>query len=214
MVCKFDNFLIRASHTIYLTVDSSSMFAEQVNAIHQLRLFTTQHNVHVILVIHPRKGIPGEQLVVESVGGTSKSTQEADNIIFLQPAMKASRKAKSRKGGPAPDEDESREDQFRKLEVMKNRDSGDLGAVCYQYSRASARIGEVWFEEDMEAIQEFYEDPAQRPRPATESDLIRPMDSKLVKLEQEWVKQRMNSPPALAPVTAVVEDLSIQAKEL
>merc|ERR1712098_665589 len=43
----------------------------------------TLHNVHVTLVIHPRKDSE-EKLSIHSIFGGGKATQEADNVILLQ----------------------------------------------------------------------------------------------------------------------------------
>ncbi|CAB4057277.1 PEO1 [Lepeophtheirus salmonis] len=51
--------------------------------IEQFRKFATVHNVHVTLVIHPRKDV-NDILTANSVFGGAKATQEADNVIFLQ----------------------------------------------------------------------------------------------------------------------------------
>lgn len=55
-------------------------------AIAKFRQFATTHNVHVTLVIHPRKEAHGQSLSLSSVFGTAKATQEADNVLILQDA--------------------------------------------------------------------------------------------------------------------------------
>lgn len=47
--------------------------------IQKLRKFATLHNVHLTLVIHPRKEDIGENLTTNSIYGGAKATQEADN---------------------------------------------------------------------------------------------------------------------------------------
>lgn len=49
-----------------------------------LRSFATNRNVHITLVIHPRKELDDTPLGLASVSGTAKATQEADNVIILQ----------------------------------------------------------------------------------------------------------------------------------
>ena len=55
-----------------------------VQAIQAFRRFATQQNVHITLVIHPRKEADDTSLNISSVFGTAKATQEADNVIILQ----------------------------------------------------------------------------------------------------------------------------------
>ena len=60
-----------------------SYFAHFFQIIQQFRKFATVHNVHVTLVIHPRKE-DEEILTANSIFGGAKATQEADNVILLQ----------------------------------------------------------------------------------------------------------------------------------
>lgn len=48
-----------------------------------LRRVATEKNVHITIVVHPRKD-DKELLDVSSIFGTAKVTQEADNVIILQ----------------------------------------------------------------------------------------------------------------------------------
>ena len=51
--------------------------------VQKFRKFATLHNVHVTLVIHPRKE-DEERLTANSIFGGAKATQEADNVVILQ----------------------------------------------------------------------------------------------------------------------------------
>ena len=51
--------------------------------IQKFRKFATVHNVHVTLVIHPRKEDEAT-LTANSIYGGAKATQEADNVMLLQ----------------------------------------------------------------------------------------------------------------------------------
>ena len=51
--------------------------------IQKFRKFATVHNVHVTLVIHPRKEDEAT-LTANSIYGGAKATQEADNVVLLQ----------------------------------------------------------------------------------------------------------------------------------
>jgi len=98
------------------------------SAISKLRKFATQHNVHVSLIIHPRKEDEGHALSTSSVFGSAKATQEADNVIMVQQGK-----------------------YYRYLEVTKNRFSGDLGKIPYKYVRNISRYVELTLSEIQEA---------------------------------------------------------------
>jgi twinkle protein len=83
-------------------------FDQLDNAVSKFRKFATTKNVHITLVIHPRKEDDNQLLTINSVFGTAKATQEADNVIVMQ-----------------------RGKYYRFLEIVKNRFSGDLGIVPY-----------------------------------------------------------------------------------
>lgn len=55
----------------------------QDDALALFRRFATEHQVHVTLVVHPRKD-DRDTLEMNSVFGSAKVTQEADNVIILQ----------------------------------------------------------------------------------------------------------------------------------
>jgi twinkle protein len=63
-----------------LDASYSEVYARQDYICHRLRMLATEANIHVSLVIHPRKvdvtktGQPAD-LLIESVGGSPKSTQ-------------------------------------------------------------------------------------------------------------------------------------------
>ncbi|KAI9015683.1 P-loop containing nucleoside triphosphate hydrolase protein [Phycomyces nitens] len=91
----------------------------QDEAIAELRRFATQQDVHITLVVHPRKDI-GEQLDINSVFGSAKVTQEADNVVIIQKPL-------NEKG-------------YRTLDVKKNRYDGTLGAMPYVFMNDSLKI--------------------------------------------------------------------------
>ena len=49
-----------------------------------LRQLATDRNVHIALVIHPKKVEDDNNLTVGSFFGTAKVTQEADSVLILQ----------------------------------------------------------------------------------------------------------------------------------
>lgn len=75
-----------ASSLIRLHSFKSSIIVGEIlhfQIVQQFRKFATLHNVHVTLVIHPRKE-DDERLTANSIFGGAKATQEADNVILLQ----------------------------------------------------------------------------------------------------------------------------------
>merc|ERR1719320_2076950 len=65
------------------TGNALDRFTRQDQCIEKFRKFATLHNVHVTLVIHPRKDLE-DRLTVHSIFGGGKATQEADNVLLLQ----------------------------------------------------------------------------------------------------------------------------------
>lgn len=53
-------------------------------AVEKFRKFATEQNVHVTLVVHPRKEDEGHRLTTSSIYGSAKATQEADLVVILQ----------------------------------------------------------------------------------------------------------------------------------
>ncbi|KAI9280690.1 P-loop containing nucleoside triphosphate hydrolase protein [Sporodiniella umbellata] len=91
----------------------------QENAIANLRSFATLQDVHITLVVHPRKET-GEGLDINSIFGSAKVTQEADNVIIIQ---------KHRK--------------YRTIDIKKNRYDGTLGSVKYTFNKDKLKIEEL-----------------------------------------------------------------------
>ena len=87
-------------------------FASQDYAIDKFRKFATEHDVNVIVVIHPRKdeGNAGG-LSISSVFGSAKATQEADAVLILQ-----------------------RDDVKTYLDIKKNRYDGAMGKILLNFS--------------------------------------------------------------------------------
>lgn len=76
-----------------------------------------------MLVIHPRKEEEGIPLNIDSVCGTAKATQEADNVIILQRTK----------------------ERGLYMEVKKNRYTGDLGDFPVDFDRSTRRVSEIGF---------------------------------------------------------------------
>lgn len=71
-------------------------------------------NVHVTVVIHPKKVDEGEDLGIHAIFGSSKSVQEADNVWMIQ-----------------------LRDKFKILEIKKNRFDGELGKVAIGFDKGT-----------------------------------------------------------------------------
>lgn len=92
-------------------------------AIEKFRKFATSKNVHVTLVVHPRKEDEGVKLGMSSVYGSAKATQEADNVLILQ-------------------KDANNENR-KFVEVKKNRYDGTLGICPLHFNFDSKRYSET-----------------------------------------------------------------------
>lgn len=98
----------------------------QDNAIAEIRKFATQQDVHITLVVHPRKDSGNqEELDIHSIFGSAKVTQEADNVIIIQ-------KTQGNK---------------RYLDIKKNRFDGTLGTIPYKFDRTTNKIRQYTEEE-------------------------------------------------------------------
>jgi len=110
------------------------LFSALDNSIHRLRHFATDYNVHITLVIHPRKDDESQLLTLSSVFGSAKATQESDNVIILQ-----------------------NNGLIKYLDIRKNRYDGTLGFVPLDFDRATLRFREMTPDElrNVEERQEF-----------------------------------------------------------
>ena len=70
-----------------------------------MRRLATEKNVHICLIIHPKKVEDDTNLNVASIFGSAKSTQEADTVMILQKPEIAN---------------------LRTIQVKKNRYDGEL----------------------------------------------------------------------------------------
>ena len=86
-------------------------FDVQDVAIEKFRQFATAHNVHISLVVHPRKEQEDSRLSLSSIYGSAKATQEADTVLILQ-----------------------NDGRSKYLEVKKNRFNGTLGKAALYFN--------------------------------------------------------------------------------
>uniref|UniRef100_A0A7S2WSF3 SF4 helicase domain-containing protein n=1 Tax=Mucochytrium quahogii TaxID=96639 RepID=A0A7S2WSF3_9STRA len=87
----------------------------------QFRKFASDFNVHVTLVIHPRKEPDGGKLGLDSFYGGGKSTQEADNVLILQ----------------------RNKENEKQLDVRKNRFLGEMGSIPLKFDRITKRFIDI-----------------------------------------------------------------------
>lgn len=92
-------------------------FFEQDAVISAFRSYATRKNVHVTLVMHPRKERDSDELTTSSIFGSAKATQEADNVLIIQDKRLTS------VGGK------------KFLQVAKNRYTGDLGIMPLEFDK-------------------------------------------------------------------------------
>ena len=95
-------------------------FDGQEKALDKFRQFATNSNVHISLVVHPRKEPENVVLGMSSVFGTAKATQEADNVVILQATERG-----------------------KFLDVRKNRFDGTVGSFGVAYNSETRTFEEV-----------------------------------------------------------------------
>ncbi|KAJ2806033.1 hypothetical protein H4R20_001849 [Coemansia guatemalensis] len=93
-------------------------------AIATFRQFATDENVHITVVAHLRKDQPSADADINSVFGSAKVTQEADNVVILK-----------RHGNS--------ESKVRCLNVLKNRFDGTLGKVYMSFEKDAMAFKEI-----------------------------------------------------------------------
>ena len=95
-------------------------FDVQDQVISGLRQFSTNKDVHISVVIHPKKVDDDDELSIASVFGSAKATQESDNIFIMQNKHK-----------------------FRYIDIRKNRFDGSIGRVPIGFNRSNKRYFEL-----------------------------------------------------------------------
>ncbi len=199
---------------------SADKFELQDRAIEAFRQFASQRNVHVSLVIHPRKEADNSSLGLASVFGSAKATQEADNVLIIQAGLPRSltKPLGLEKGGRSKGQDLSQgggfEDPitgeimatfFRTLELRKNRWDGDLGAIPLRFEKSSGRLYELTKEDVQSGLTEFVE----KHRKLKQLDLIRHMsqhntgksgfESHQVQKGAQFIQSQPQTPVQAAP---------------
>ena len=116
-----DNMQFMLTRSANAKGGSWEKFDVQDIAIEKFRKFATQHNVHLTLVVHPRKEDEAMPLNISSFYGSAKATQEADTVLILQTSQ----------------------DRCKKIEVKKNRFDGTLGSSNLFFESKSGRYVET-----------------------------------------------------------------------
>ena len=102
--------------------------------IEKFRKFATKYNVHVTLVIHPRKE-NDDQLSTNSIYGGAKATQEADNVLILQEQpLKVQ-----------PEKLENGPNIIKAIQICKNRFKGDLGFQVLRFNKSTETFNSETF---------------------------------------------------------------------
>ncbi|EAR84473.1 toprim domain protein (macronuclear) [Tetrahymena thermophila SB210] len=97
-----------------------SKFDLQERAIEAFRQLATKKDIHLTLVIHPKKVDENEDLNISSVFGSAKATQEADNVIIMQ-----------------------NRDKYRVIDIKKNRFNGDIGKKAIIFDKSNKNFYEM-----------------------------------------------------------------------
>ena len=99
--------------------------------IEKFRKFATKYNVHVTLVIHPRKE-NDDILTTNSIYGGAKATQEADNVLILQERI-------VKDNGLDPPK------SYKGIQICKNRFKGDLGFQVLRFNKSTETFNSETF---------------------------------------------------------------------
>lgn len=97
----------------------------------KLRKLATDLNVHIAVIIHPKKVEDDNNLNVGSIFGTAKISQEADSIMILQ---------------------KNNMPNYRILQVKKNRFDGEVGEVSLLFNPENKRYFEITAEEKQKML--------------------------------------------------------------
>ncbi|KAJ1903624.1 hypothetical protein IWQ60_012556, partial [Tieghemiomyces parasiticus] len=104
----------------------------QEAAMNTFRKFATENNVHVTLVVHPRKERDDKGMIdINSVFGSAKITQDSDNVVLIQKVAKVTKSQANEFGDALP---------TRYLDVQKNRFDGTLGKIYLSFDNTSLQV--------------------------------------------------------------------------
>ena len=123
----------------------------QDGAIERFRRFATDKNVHVTLVVHPRKEDEGIRLGLASIGGTAKISQESDLVVILQVGSSSrlttfftcpSSSLSFFYCGGRSSFCWQNDGEYKYLDVRKNRYDGELGVIPLSFSQHTSAFYE------------------------------------------------------------------------
>lgn len=103
-----------------------------------LRRLANEMNVHVSLVIHPKKELDGCLLGISSFYGSTKPTQEADNVVIIQKDLQNN----------------------RFIDIKKNRFDGEVGSFPIVFDPISCQVKEG---SKQNVVKNFQPRPTQYP---------------------------------------------------
>ena len=104
-------FLIDNLMSLLTTSDEENK--AQAKFMAKVKAFATKYKVHVLVVCHPRKRLPGKEFTSDDVSGSSALTNLADNVFAIEKPN---------------------------IRVTKNRDFGETGYILCDYDPVNRRI--------------------------------------------------------------------------
>ena len=144
-----DNLQFMTS-TLHASSSTDDRFLVMDRAIAAFRRCASDLNIHITVVVHPRKENDGGSLQTASIYGSAKASQEADNVLILQ-----------------------RSDQLQ-MQITKNRFSGTVGVLPLSFHPESLCLS--GFHRNVESEEEIL--PALKiRRPVSNVKIYRKNDS-------------------------------------
>ena len=144
-----DNLQFMTS-TLHASSATDDRFLVMDRAIAAFRRCASDLNIHITVVVHPRKENDGGALQTASIYGSAKASQEADNVLILQ-----------------------RSDQLQ-MQITKNRFSGTVGVLPLSFHPESLCLS--GFHRNVESEEEIL--PALKiRRPVSNVKIYRKNDS-------------------------------------
>lgn len=137
-------FILDNMKTVRFATKTTNKYEQQASFIARCKDFCNKYNVHIDLVVHPRKS-NSEEMTDEDVGGTSDIIDLADNVIecgkiAYDKVDKFDKTASDRFGIDVTIKDK----YMNYLHIIKNREYGNTGyKVLYRFNKDARRIEEA-----------------------------------------------------------------------
>lgn len=162
MVTHFGVGLVIVDNLMCLTIGDggreADRFAAQAKIVGKLKRFAVDYQIHLLLILHPRKGsaVPyGTTPSMDVISGNSDIINLADNVLFL-----SRNEPREDKEGPIPTPDTT-------LHLLKNRALGKLGRINLEFDPPSRTYYESPIDPDpasptagdMVSLLEWFEPP-------------------------------------------------------